>query len=658
MAKPIRSVDVVDTSQDLTPLPLSRKALRSARKIAAKGRHISTASRIADTNVQDQGAASLDSVVYECCICRDDFPFAEGVAPCEAHFICNDCVVDSFDAALSNMELFPAKCCTALPRRLVEHLLSPDVIEHYKARAKEYYTSRVLRVYCVNDNCRRFIPEEDFDNDYVWHTVARCGCGADICVGCKQVWEGEDHRCLRSDEHGVKPEWLPEYSESCRIKQCPTCLMWIEHKEACNHMTCCFCRHEFCFVCLQPWTSEGFHDDQGCPGYGDPSAGYDEDGFEQNARGLHRDTGYDRQGFNRFGKDRMGYTPYQNASDHSDDDDAYAVEGHYGHYDAGIDWNYDNGDGEANEDYWNNLADHEVEAEDQPRDIEIGEGGPSAVDAETPADTHFPVEQDETIQQESGNVLQPAIQIADAEHDDQDQDENSVQPTVAPTPQHALATVPHPRPDERTCRSQRRARRVSIFAPNSGPLNYYFRPECPRFSQLDCDHSLRSTGYDTLQYSYAECSLCRFSMHSFFFYCDICGIVVCEWCSWRFKSRAQMFCSNMVNMLDIVIWAEEGVVPFKAERRRVVRMLHEELELEGACIDIMMEVYEEEFFQLHPFVYCDFGIEAMFTTVEREMRKDYWITTEENVGLLGHVMTFRLDTNRFAPLFWGEDIEA
>lgn len=107
------------------------------------------------------------------------------------------------------------------------------------------------------------------------------------------------HHCGQDDTG--RADWLPEYTPTCRIKKCPGCKAYIELREACNHMTCNYCTHEFCWVCLLPWN--GFHDRvRGCPSYGDPE--YDEDLYEANTRGLHRETG-----LNRGGLDRLGFAP-------------------------------------------------------------------------------------------------------------------------------------------------------------------------------------------------------------------------------------------------------------------------------------------------------------------------------------------------------------
>eukprot|EP01083_Nonionella_stella_P150235 478245_1 len=36
------------------------------------------------------------------------------------------------------------------------------------------------------------------------------------------------------------------------MRACPNCLAFIDHSDACKHMTCISCSHEFCFSCLKP----------------------------------------------------------------------------------------------------------------------------------------------------------------------------------------------------------------------------------------------------------------------------------------------------------------------------------------------------------------------------------------------------------------------
>ena len=73
------------------------------------------------------------------------------------------------------------------------------------------------------------------------------------------------------------------------------------------------------------------------------------------------------------------------------------------------------------------------------------------------------------------------------------------------------------------------------------------------------------------------------------------------------------------------------------------------------AIDRMFDDYEEELYRAQPFMYHHFGIGSMFEELEMEMKKEYWMVTEENVGVCGRTMTFRLDTNLFAPLLWQDE---
>lgn len=248
---------------------------------------------------------TAETVSYECHSCGLDYLLEEGVITCAAHFYCDECLTLQFETLASQpgLESFPARCCfgeateTTLRRHLVEQLLPIDVIAAYAQKEAEFYTAPAVRTYC--SNCRKWLPPKVFYDRGVY-TLANCDCGTVTCVGCKETWE-EHHRCNKGTS--VKPEWMPEYSSDFRIKQCPRCRIFMEHKEACNHMTCKYCSHQFCWVCLLPWN--GFHAGEehsevpACPKYGDPE--YGEEGYENNTRGLHRDTGLDRQGRNRLG---------------------------------------------------------------------------------------------------------------------------------------------------------------------------------------------------------------------------------------------------------------------------------------------------------------------------------------------------------------------
>lgn len=62
-------------------------------------------------------------------------------------------------------------------------------------------------------------------------------------------------------------------------------------------------------------------------------------------------------------------------------------------------------------------------------------------------------------------------------------------------------------------------------------------------------------------------------MRSFCYFCEYCGAVVCRWCS-----RSSLLLHHTDSMVKVILWAENGVVPFKSDRRAVVQQRLDELE--------------------------------------------------------------------------------
>jgi hypothetical protein len=111
-------------------------------------------------------------------------------------------------------------------------------------------------------------------------------------------------------------------------------------------------------------------------------------------------------------------------------------------------------------------------------------------------------------------------------------------------------------------------------------------------------------------------------------------------------------------LIDVFVWAEQGVVPYKAERRAASERLKDEMwadcDGDGLGLATMIEVYETRLSEVQPYLCWDFGIQLMFEELDLKMRKEYWAVTEEDVGIPGLTLAFDFATNRFAPLCWNE----
>ena len=85
-----------------------------------------------------------------------------------------------------------------------------------------------------------------------------CACGETYCFTCQD----EAHRpvdCATVKAWNVKNSaerenltWI-----MANTKSCPKCQAHIEKNHGCMHMTCSRCRHEFCWLCMTPWSQHG-----------------------------------------------------------------------------------------------------------------------------------------------------------------------------------------------------------------------------------------------------------------------------------------------------------------------------------------------------------------------------------------------------------------
>lgn len=102
-------------------------------------------------------------------------------------------------------------------------------------------------------------------------------CKTDFCWACLRDWiasnnsricgnpdcDGRDNREKILAECPLKK--INECAECPSIRACPRCLLLVEHKDMCGHMSCPDCQYGFCFICLRGKTSSG---DWPCPPVG------------------------------------------------------------------------------------------------------------------------------------------------------------------------------------------------------------------------------------------------------------------------------------------------------------------------------------------------------------------------------------------------------
>ena len=181
------------------------------------------------------------------------------------HAYCNSCLRHYLTSA-SERGVFPLVCmgdearCKIpisiptiqrfLTTQNMDQLLQGAFISHVNQHPHELK-------YCPTPDCSQIYRTARGDTA----SVLTCpSCFTSVCDGC-----GEGHDGLTCEEHKIQNDpteqekmneaWAMEHN----VKKCPSCQVWMEKTEGCNHMTC-KCGAHVCWVCMKMFTEERIYD--------------------------------------------------------------------------------------------------------------------------------------------------------------------------------------------------------------------------------------------------------------------------------------------------------------------------------------------------------------------------------------------------------------
>lgn len=235
------------------------------------------------------GAAEPDSAAVsdvgngdvKCGICLELVPSSSMIASrsCGSrHPFCRACYHQYVKSAIKEGPGCLALCCpmpdckSVLPVEMIRELCAEDgdASESGDGEVMQRRYDRFFSESFVNDNkaikwcpapncgyCVAVPPTSTIgssDNDAEANLV-RCRCGHSWCWQC----EMEAHSPV---DCNTVQKWIEKNSNEsenlnwiiAHSKPCPKCLRRIEKNQGCMHMTCTICRHEFCWLCLRPWS--------------------------------------------------------------------------------------------------------------------------------------------------------------------------------------------------------------------------------------------------------------------------------------------------------------------------------------------------------------------------------------------------------------------
>ncbi|XP_045449116.1 E3 ubiquitin-protein ligase RNF19B-like [Melitaea cinxia] len=215
--------------------------------------------------------------VLDCPLCLTTFTAASMVrlAWC-SHRCCESCLrqylaIEIFEARVPvNCPVCHENMHPSDVRRIVDN---PALYDKYE----EFSVRRALAA----DPDTRWCPAPDCSFAVVATGCASCpkltclapGCGASFCYHCKAAWH-PTQTCDAARRSRQPPPRAPQPShndmEHGEVKPCPRCSVLIVKVEdgSCNHMVCCVCGAEFCWLCMKEVSDLHYLSPSGCTFWG------------------------------------------------------------------------------------------------------------------------------------------------------------------------------------------------------------------------------------------------------------------------------------------------------------------------------------------------------------------------------------------------------
>lgn len=203
---------------------------------------------------------------FVCTICFDDENSVPSLELRCGHAFCQGCyehyitqkIVD--EGEYKNILCPESGCKVLLDELTISKVVPEGVMTKYRTlQDKAYVADMDTLRWCPAPDCENAVecrvPHSSFSTTV---PTVMCSCGGKFCFGCGL----DDHQPASC---GLVKMWHKKCADdsetanwiSAHTKECGHCHSTIEKNGGCNHMTCRKCKHEFCWVCMGPWSEHG-----------------------------------------------------------------------------------------------------------------------------------------------------------------------------------------------------------------------------------------------------------------------------------------------------------------------------------------------------------------------------------------------------------------
>ncbi|KAI5776894.1 hypothetical protein EDC01DRAFT_719912 [Geopyxis carbonaria] len=203
---------------------------------------------------------------FMCDICCDDEAGINTYAMKCEHRYCTACYTEYLSSKIkdegeaSRIQCPADGCSRIMDSKSIKMLVAPEVYKRYEDLLNRTYVDEKPNLrWCPAPNCEYAVDCAVRQSELfkVIPTVV-CACQHRFCFGCG-LGDHQPCPCMlvkrwlkKCEDDSETANWI-----SAHTKECPKCVSTIEKNGGCNHMTCRKCKHEFCWVCMGPWSEHG-----------------------------------------------------------------------------------------------------------------------------------------------------------------------------------------------------------------------------------------------------------------------------------------------------------------------------------------------------------------------------------------------------------------
>ena len=190
---------------------------------------------------------------FQCPVCYE-YETASFSLGCD-HRFCYDCYAQYISSQISEgptcifMQCPQHKCTKRIPKTVISRLIDSAIFAKYSTYVSQNFieSNRSYR-FCPGTNCNQVAVGSGVTN-------IKCSCGNNFCFKCGDDAH-EPSSCVHLEAWNLKCHNESETANWIIVntKKCPECNSRIEKNQGCNHMKCQKCAHDFCWICLAPWS--------------------------------------------------------------------------------------------------------------------------------------------------------------------------------------------------------------------------------------------------------------------------------------------------------------------------------------------------------------------------------------------------------------------